>query len=280
MKSAVNRVAAALVTVESTTDGVQTRELGVVIRSDGMLLAPAQGIAGTQSLLVTLADGDVYVGDVVGADPRSGLAVVHINGADDLPTVTFSRSPVIGPSVALALSSPGNDLVAIGMLHDTHSLVRVGGTMIIGAMRTDFPPAYCPNGSALLSSAGAIDGIAVGDSNGQAVVAPAWLASNVARDLIAAGSVVQGWLGVHGVTDAGWPGGVRIVGIAKGSALRRQGVLPGDVIVDFGSIRIRTMADLRARLYGLRPGVHVTLGIVADGRTSRHAVALAMSVNP
>lgn len=280
MGAAVNRVAAALVTVEATADGVDTRELGVVIRSNGMLLAPAKGIAGTQSLLVTLADGDVYVGYVVGADPRSGLAVVHINGADDLPTVTFSRSPVIGPAVALAVSSPGRDLVAIGMLHDTQSVVRVGGTAIVGALRTDFPSAYCPNGSALLSSSGAIDGIAVGDSNGSAIVTPAWLATNVARDLIAAGSVVQGWLGVRGVTETGWPGGVRIVGIAKGSALRHQGVLPGDVIVDFGSIRIRTMADLRARLYGLRPGAHVNLGVVADGKTSRHPVTLVTSVNP
>jgi putative serine protease PepD len=280
MAAAVNRVAAALVTVEATTGKVQTRELGVVIRSDGTLLAPARGIAGTQSLLVTLADGDVYVGYVVGADLRSGLAVVHINGADDLPTVTFTRSAVIAPSVALALSSPGRDSVAIGMLHDTHAVVRVGGTAIVGAMRTDFPPAYCPVGSALMSSAGTIDGIVVGDSNGAAVVAPAWLASNVARDLIAAGSVVQGWLGVRGVTNSGWPGGVRIVAMAKKSALHRQGVLPGAVIVEFGSVRVHTMADLRARLYGLRPGDHVTLGIVEDGSMSRHSVALAASASP
>ena len=227
METAVTRVAAALATVQATTGKVQTRELGVVIRSNGMLLAPSRGIAGSQSLLVTLANGDVYVGYVVGSDPRSGLAVVHINGAGDLPTVTFSRSPVIDPSLALALTWPGHNSFTIGMLHDTDSVVRVGSTAIVGAMTTDFTPTHCPIGSALMSSSGAIDGIVVGDSNGAAVVAPAWLASVVARDLIGVGSVVHGWLGMRGATDTFWPVGVRIVSVASGSELHREGIRGG-----------------------------------------------------
>lgn len=280
MAVAVSRVAAAMATVEATVGGVRTRELGVVIRPDGMLLAPARGIAGSEGLVVTLAGGGVYVGSVVGSDPRSGLAVIHINGAHNLPTVTFSRSTMIGPSVALALSSPGRDWVAIGYLHDTHSIVRINGTTMVGAMTTDFSPSYCLDGSPLMSAMGTIDGIVVGDFHGAAVFAPAWLASNVARDLIESGSVVQGWLGVRGVTNSGWPGGVRIVSIAKGSALRRDGVGAGDAIIGIGSVRIRSMEDLRARLYGLRPGDHVTLSIVEDGVISRRSVALAATKNP
>ncbi len=280
MQTAVTRAAAALATVVATTGTVQTRELGVVIRSNGILLAPSKGIAGSESVLVKLADGDVYVGYVVGSDPGSGLAVVHINGAGDLPTVTFSRSPVIEASLALALTWPGRDFVTIGSLHDTDAVVRVGGTAIVGAMTTDFSPTHCPIGSALMSSAGAIDGIVVGDSNGAAVVAPAWLASVVARDLIGAGSVVHGWLGVRGTTDTFWPVGVRIVSIANGSDLHREGIRAGAVIVGVGPVRIRTMEDLRARLYGLRPGDHVTLSIVEDGVATRHSVELAATENP
>jgi putative serine protease PepD len=281
IESAVKRVASALVTVEATSGAVKTRELGVIIRSNGMLLVPSRGLVGSQSLLVYLANDDVpYVGNVVGTDPGSGLAVVHINGADNLPTVTFSRSPEIDPTVALDVSSPGRVSYTLGMLHATHAIVRIDGRAILGAMTTGFPTAYCPSGSALLSSAGTIDGVAVGDSSGMAVIVPAWLASNVARDLIAAGTIVQGWLGLRGVTNSYWPGGVRIVSIAKGSVLRRDGVLPGEAIVEFGAVRIHSMEDLRARLHGLRPGDRVTLGIVGDGSMSRFSVALSATESP
>jgi S1-C subfamily serine protease len=280
MRAALSRVAAALVTVEATAGSARTTELGVIIRAGGMLLAPSRGIAGSQSLQVILADGAVYVGSVVGIDPRSGLAVIHINGATDLPTVTLSRAAVVEPSVVLALSTPGETRIAIGAVHETNEIVRVDGTALVGAMRTDFPSAYCPSGSALLNSAGAIDGLAVGDSGGAAVIAPAWLASNVARDLIAAGTVIQGWLGLRGVTDSLWPGGVRIVSLSRSSALRHDGVRPGDVIFGFGTVRIRSMEDLRARLYGLRPGVRVSLQIDEGGAMVRRSVALAATANP
>jgi S1-C subfamily serine protease len=280
LHAAVLKAADALATVQSTSGATRTTEVGVVIRPEGMLLVPANGLSPGQSLQVTLANGVPYVGQVVGTDPGSGLAVVHINGAGDLATVTFSRSPVIDPSVALALWSPGRVAYAVGALHDTHETVRIGQAAIVGAMLTDFTPAQCPIGSALLSSTGAIEGIVIGDANSDAVVTPAWLASIVARDLIASGSVVHGWLGVHGVTDSIWPGGVRIVSVAKGSALRGEGVRAGDVIVSFGTVRLRSMSDLRARLYGLRPGVRVTLSVDQNGVMKRHSVVLAASQNP
>ncbi len=280
MQAAVHRVAGALATVEATTGAARTSVLGAVISSGGLLIVPSRGVAGAQSLLVTLANGDVYVGYLVGADPRSGLAVVRINGAGDLQTVTLSRSPVLEPSLALALWWPGHESIVIGMIRDTHSTVRIAGTAVIGAMTGVFAPSHCPNGSALLSSAGAIDGIVVGHAKSAAVVAPAWLASIVARDIVSEGRVAHGWLGVRGVTDPLAPGGVRIVSIAKGSALRRDGVRPGDVIVAFGPVHIRSIEDLQARLYGLHAGERVTLSVDENGVMRRRSVTLAATANP
>ena len=73
------------------------------------------------------------------------------------------------------------------------------------------------------------------------------------------GSVSHGWLGVKGATASG-SGGARVAALMTGSPA--TGLLhPGDVVMAMGSVPIRSMADLRARLY-----VH---GARVEGRAVR-----------
>ena len=77
--------------------------------------------------------------------------------------------------------------------------------------------------------------------------------------------MVHGWLGVEG-TDAPGGAGAKVAhGAAGGPAAGR--LQPGQVIVAVDALPVRTMAELRARLYVLPPGTAVdALGPAAARR--------------
>jgi len=60
--------------------------------------------------------------------------------------------------------------------------------------------------------------------------------------------------------------GVRISGVRPGSPAERAGVRPGDVIVKFAGVEVRTLDDLTFALRRRRPGDRVEVVILRDGR--------------
>ena len=97
----------------------------------------------------------------------------------------------------------------------------------------------------------------------------------MADDLRSAQHVTHGWLGVQGTTPGS--GGAQVAALMTGSPA--TGLLqPGDVVVAMGSMPIRSMADLRGRLYVLAPNSKVGLS-VAEGATT-HVVDVTLGASP
>jgi S1-C subfamily serine protease len=81
----------------------------------------------------------------------------------------------------------------------------------------------------------------------------------VADDLRSGDKVIHGWLGVSG-TDAGNSTGAKVASVdPKGPAAGR--LQAGQVIVALNAQPVRTMAELRARLYVLAPGAPVAVSV-------------------
>jgi S1-C subfamily serine protease len=98
----------------------------------------------------------------------------------------------------------------------------------------------------------------------------------VADDLRSNGRVVHGWLGVEGVTAPG-SSGVQVSALMAGSPA--IGLLhSGDVVMALGSVPLRSMADLRARLYVMAPKSTVGLSVL-DG-ASTHVVDVTLGASP
>ena len=105
---------------------------------------------------------------------------------------------------------------------------------------------------------------------------PTQLVLGVSDDLRSTGRVSHGWLGVEGATPAGTTG-ARVATVMSGSPA--TGLLQaGDVVVALNSVPIRSMADLRARLYVLPPDSTVGLE-VTDGSTMR-VVDVTLGASP
>jgi len=87
----------------------------------------------------------------------------------------------------------------------------------------------------------------------------------VADDLRSSTRVVHGWLGVSG-TDAPNGSGARVETVStSGPAEGKLAV--GQVIVGVNAMPVRTMAELRARLYVLAPGAGVAVSVQQSSGT-------------
>ena len=105
---------------------------------------------------------------------------------------------------------------------------------------------------------------------------PTQLVLGVADDLRSRGRVNQGWLGITGSDSAG-QAGVDVAQVTPGSPAAGH-LQAGDVIASVDSVPVRTMADLRGRLYVLPPSTPVTLS-VRTGSTSAD-VGVTLSASP
>jgi S1-C subfamily serine protease len=273
-------VGQAVVYMDVSHGTTEVQCLGVGIRADGMLLAPAADVAGATSIMVMLPDGSYYVGEVVASDvsaraASSGLALVHINGVSDLPVAPLETTQsTTASTLAVALTSRGGSTIAVGSVHAAPGTTTAGDPVLVDPMTTDIETSSAPPGSLLVGADGTVIGMVTGSSSGKVVATPAWIASMVADKLLAGGAVKHGWLGIEGATTSGPPGGVRVTLVAGSSAAHEAGLRSGDTITSVDGHRVTTMAELQGRLYFVRPGARVTVGVMRAGRALKVIAAL------
>jgi S1-C subfamily serine protease len=181
--------------------------------------------------------------------------------------------------MTLSMASPGTGSLSVHCLNG--SVTAVGSEIATGWAKgmpdiTSSAPAVNQEpGDPLLNPAGEVVGLLY-DGGPSPAFLPSQLVLGVADDLRSSGRVSHGWLGVRGATAMG-AGGARVVSLMTGSPA--MGLLhPGEVVMAMGSVPIRTMADLRARLYVMAP--HTTVGLsVLDGSATT-VVDVTLSASP
>jgi S1-C subfamily serine protease len=257
--------------------------LGVVIGSDGMVLTAAAPLADATSVLVTLPGEPVnLVGDIVGSDDMSGLAVIHVNGVQGLSTATLAEKSPSALAMVIAVTAPNGSTYAAGVVREADVAASTTSTELADSSTTDLSPSYTPLGSPVVNDDGQVVGLVTGVNGGAVVFAPSWLANPVATELQSFGSVRRGWLGIDGANvsahNGKTPAGVLVKSVAPQSAAEKAGVRAGDLIVSLNSTPISSMSVLAGHLYVLRPGTSVLLGVERNGVTHDERIPLGSAV--
>jgi S1-C subfamily serine protease len=114
--------------------GAEAAGTGIVVTSNGEILTNNHVIAGATAVTVTVfGQTNALPAHVVGTDPSTDLALVQIDDASGLPTVTFgdsARSQVgdgvlaIGNALALAGGPPVTEGI-VSALNRTHGTLGV-----------------------------------------------------------------------------------------------------------------------------------------------------------
>jgi S1-C subfamily serine protease len=263
--------------------------LGVVFRSDGMVLTTAHTVDGAQTITASLGSKQKVPAHLVALDRGSDLAVVKLVGAGFVPAALGSALDLqIGdPVIAVGPDAEGDGCDVSG---NQSFVIGVGQTLnAYGAsipdqlqVTTSAPPTTV--GGPLVDQTGTVVGIATATGPpGQSAEwgTPVDLARDIANQLLATGHVVPVWLGVGGgdlsVIDAlqlGVSGGAEVDKIYPHSPAAAAGIKAGDFVLGVNGHEVTSMANLIMAVHSLPLGSRVELDIERNGDPVRVTAVL------
>lgn len=264
---------------------------GFVTSADGYILTNNHVVADADKIKVTLADKREFDAKLIGADPKTDVAVIKIE-ATNLPVVRF------GDSGALEV---GDWVVAIGTPFGLTQTVTAGiisaeGRSDIGIndyedfIQTDAAINPGNSGGPLVNIDGQVIGINTaifsrsGGYQGIGFAIPINMAQSVQESLIKTGKVVRGWLGViiqpvtpeiaqqFGLKEAT---GTLIGDVLKGGPAEQSGLQRGDVVLTFDGQAIDSPNMLKNIVAATEVGKKVAVRLVRDGREQTIQVKIA-----
>ncbi|MBK8719288.1 MAG: Do family serine endopeptidase [Deltaproteobacteria bacterium] len=258
---------------------------GVIVDGRGFILTNNHVVEGAERLRVRLHDEREFTASLVGADPKTDLAVIRIDAEHLVPAVLSSSERVRVGQFVLAAGSPFglSKSVTAGIV----SAVGRGGMGIADYgdfIQTDAAINQGNSGGPLIDLRGRVVGINTaiashnGGSNGVGFAIPIDLAKVVLAQLVEHGSVERGWIGIAmgRLTDEmaasfGLTGkdGVLVDDVDPSGPAARSGLRPGDIITALDGKPARDMVILRNRVAQQRPGTKVALTVFRAGKSRR-----------
>jgi putative serine protease PepD len=248
---------------------------GFIYDTKGDIVTNDHVISGSSSVNVKLSDGSAYKATVVGSDPSTDLAVLHIDAPSSklVPVSLADSSKVsIGDGV-VAIGNPfGLDgTVTTGIVSALNrEIVAPDNTPIEGAIQTDAAINHGNSGGPLLDLQGNVIGVTSqiqsdsGGNDGVGFAVPSNTVASIVTQLISTGKAQHALLGVS-VQTATSGSGVTVGQVSAGSAAASAGVKAGDVITAVDGANVATAQKLRAIIAGHKPGDSVTLTIQRGG---------------
>jgi serine protease Do len=265
---------------------------GFIIDPSGIVVTNNHVIDGADEINVVLQDNTTLRAELLGADPRTDLAVLRVRPESPLPAVTFGDSDTtqVGDWV-VAIGNPfglGGSVTA-GIVSARGRDIRQG--LYDDFIQTDAAINRGNSGGPLFNLGGEVVGIntaiysPTGGSIGIGFAIPSNLARNIVAQLQADGRVRRGWLGVNiqQVTDEiaeslGIKDGARGALVARaqeGGPAAAGGIQAGDVILRFNGREVREMRNLPRIVADTQVGQRVPVVVWRDGREQTVDITIA-----
>jgi len=267
---------------------------GVALDAKGHVLTNYHVVDEVERLLVTLPDGRVLGGTVVGGDEETDLAVVKVDEALAPAELGDSDALRVGQPV-LAIGNPlglaGGPTVTSGVVSALRRSLRGPTGDGLRVIQTDAAVNPGSSGGPLVDLQGRVVAITTATmpwAEGIGFAIPINAARGVAREIIEKGRVERAYLGIEGydVTGRlaafyGLPPNVRgafVTGVAPGGPASAAGIRPGDVIVAIGGTAVSGLGDVVAALRERRAGESVAVEYERQGR--RATANLVLGTRP
>ena len=263
--------------------GTAAEGTGFVYDLKGDIVTNDHVVEGATSISVKFSDGSRYKATVVGTDPSSDLAVIHVDAPESKLKplqLADSSSVAVGDGV-VAIGNPFglDNTVTTGIVSALNrEITAPDDSPIEGAIQTDAAINHGNSGGPLFNLAGKVIGINSqiqsdsGGNDGVGFAINSNLVKSVVTQLISTGKAQHALLGV-GVQTAS--GGVAVTDVQAGSGAADGGVKTGDVITSVDGVTITSAQQLRSIIASHQPGdslavtvrrgdatktLHVTLG--------------------
>jgi len=263
---------------------------GVIVSPEGYILTNNHVVDGANDVKVSLGDKREFTARIVGADPKSDIALIKID-ADHLSSITIGDSSKvqIGDQV-LAIGNPFGvgQTVTMGIV----SAMERGGLGIEDYedfIQTDAPINPGNSGGALVNDRGELIGINTAilshseGNNGIGFAVPANLARQVMTELVKNGKVTRAYMGImlQDLTPAMAKAfgtsnthGALVGDVTTGSPAERAGLQKGDIIREVDGKPVDSGNQLRNRIAMQGVGSMVNLKVDRNGAMRNFSVKL------
>ena len=277
---------------------------GFIVSAKGYILTNHHVIEDATRISVGLQSGEKYTATVVGVDADTDVAVIKIDAGKDLPTVTLGDSDAaqVGDWV-LAMGSPfGLDQTVTAGIISKKERESPYFNVFQRFLQTDAAINRGNSGGPLVNMRGEVIGMnsqiatSTGDYNGIGFALPANETNFVYKQLVSAGKVKRGYLGitlesvhsefakVYGLSEA--KGAIVTTvsteenGVATPAA--KAGIQQSDIIVEFEGTPVLNAQDLIQRVASTPVGQEVTLVFLRDinGKLERRTSKVALGERP
>lgn len=270
---------------------------GVIISKDGYIVTNNHVIDGADEINVKLNDNREFIGRVVGADPKTDLALVKIEG-NDFPTIPVGNSDnlKVGEWV-LAVGNPFNltSTVTAGIVSAKARTLGVYDGGIESFIQTDAAINRGNSGGALVNAKGELVGInavlssPTGTYAGYGFAIPTSIMTKIIADLKQFGTVQRVLLGIKGGDISGYSmddsmqkkreelgvvDGVYVSEVIEGGSAAAAGMKAEDVIVGVNNKQVKNFADLQEELARHRPGDKVSVKLIREKKEKTVEVTL------
>jgi S1-C subfamily serine protease len=281
----VDRVGPAVVKLDIRKDGRPSGSgSGVILSPDGLVLTNSHVAQGTARVGITTQDGRHFDARLIGDDPDTDLALVHIEQPVSLPWARLGDSKELRRGqMAIAIGNPlgFEATVTAGVVSALgRSLRAKNGRLIEDVIQTDAALNPGNSGGPLVSSRGEVIGIntaVIMGAQGICFAVASNTASLVMGQLIRHGRVRRASIGIAAqhaslsrrvqvATGIAQAAGAMIASVEAGSPADGAGLLMGDTIVALDGRPVTGVDDLVRLLDEDRIGRSVTIDVVRNGR--------------
>lgn len=258
-------------TVDASSSGS-----GIIMSKDGYIVTNAHVVENAVGISVKMEDGTEYTAKLIGADSKTDLAVVKIEG-ENFQFAKFGNSDQLKRGeMVVAIGNPGGmnlyGSVTVGYVSGLNRTLDKGDVYSLSLIQTDAAINPGNSGGALVNMYGQVIGInsskiAATEFEGIGFAISINDAKPIIESLIENGYVknrVKLGITVTELTETlanmnNVPKGLYIRGVVRGGSMDGTGAMVGDIITHINGQRVETYNDLQAELVKHNPGDQISV---------------------
>ena len=286
-----------VVSISCNYPGGSSTGTGVILSHNGYIVTNSHVVENASVITVLLTDDRSFAASLVGSDPVSDLAVLHIQ-ATDLKSAEFGDSAAlqVGDSVAAIGDPLGSELrgtMTNGIVSAINRDMNLDGRTLT-LIQTNAALNSGNSGGPLINCYGQVIGINTmkigtfvdkAGVEGLGFAIPSATVKDIVEQLIDQGYVSgRPTLGITGESVSTFyqiyynlPAGLLITEVDEASDAAAHGIAVRDILISVNDTRITNMDDLNNVIYGCEVGQEVTAIIYRAGR--QYAVELTLMEN-
>ncbi len=271
---------------------------GFIVTDDGYIVTNYHVVEGSDSITVSLYNGDTYDAMLIGYDESNDLAVLKIEAEELAPVILGDSDNLnVGDSV-VAIGNPLGELtfsLTSGSISAKDREVTMSGGLTMNLLQTDCAINSGNSGGALFNLYGEVIGItnakySSSSSGSEASIDNIGFAipingvRSIVESIIEKGYYSKPYLGV-GVVDVsreyqiyGLPQGAAIQSITEGGPAEVADLQVGDIITAFNGTRITNRTDLSSAIERCKVGDRVTVTVYRQGETVEVSVTVGEQI--